>query len=522
MVMEMPSVEALRMVNITKVYLNGVVANHNINFSINRGEIHALSGENGAGKSTLMKILFGEEAPASGEIYVNGKKANIHSPLSAIRLGIGMVHQHFMLVPSLTVAENIVLGIEPRHGLSLDMKNAIQKTSEVAQKYNFMINPLDRVKDLTVGQKQKVEILKALIRGVNILILDEPTAVLTPQETAELFVQLKALRENGYSIIFISHKLHEVKELCSRITVIRHGEVMGVYNVDQVTEEEISKLMVGRDVVLTFDKKKISRQGAALKVKNLTILSESGKPSIDGISFTADKGEILGVAGVEGNGQEELSRALNALESFQSGSIEILGTEIRNFSVHRLRRLKIAHIPEDRMTMGTAGNMTIADNLIAGKLAGNRFSKLGCLRTKAITRFTEKMIDEYEISCQSGKANVESLSGGNIQKVVIARELSDQPQVLFADQPTRGVDVGGAEFIRKQLIRMRDAGGTVFLLSSDLDELLGISDALIVLFEGRIVAYFPDASKITEEELGRYMLGIAKQPPEQIQEAFHE
>jgi simple sugar transport system ATP-binding protein len=314
--------EALRLQNITKVYPNGVIANNGVTFSVNYGEIHALSGENGAGKTTLMKILFGEEEATDGEIYIDGEKVRITSPLMAIKMGIGLVHQHFMLVPSLTVAENMVLGIEPRHGLSIDVDETERLVKEASQKFNFSIDPNKKIRDLTVGQKQKVEILKALIRGAKILILDEPTAVLTPQETKELFIELKVLKEKGYTIIFISHKLNEVKELCDRITIIRHGRTMGVYNLSEISEQEISRLMVGRDVALEIIKKPPKPGKASIKVRDLKVIEESGKYSLKGISLTAHYGEIFGVAGVEGNGQLQLAEALTGLGSYQSGTSE--------------------------------------------------------------------------------------------------------------------------------------------------------------------------------------------------------
>ncbi|OQB23999.1 MAG: Galactose/methyl galactoside import ATP-binding protein MglA [Firmicutes bacterium ADurb.Bin182] len=517
------AVEALRMENITKVYPNGVIANKSVTFVVNQGEIHALSGENGAGKSTLMKILFGEEQPTSGTIFANGQKVNISSPTEAIRLGIGMVHQHFMLVPSLTVAENMMLGIEPRKGLKIDRKRAEKEVREISHKYNLPIEPNERVEDLTVGQKQKVEILKALLRGAKILILDEPTAVLTPQETRELFAELKTLRSNGYTIIFISHKLNEVKEFCDRITIIRRGQTMGVYPLSDISEQEISKLMVGRDVILKISKNKILPGAPAIKVRNLKILEESGRVRINNISFTVREGEILGVAGVEGNGQAQLVKALTGLGPYHSGSIELCGTDIRKKSVSDIRKLSVAHIPEDRMTIGIAPRLSVTENTVIDKTDNIRFfTRLGLSKSSEIREYGKKMVRDYHILCKTPDVSVESLSGGNIQKTVLARELSGGPKVIIADQPTRGVDVGATEFIRRQLIAMRDAGNSIFLITSDLNEVLGLSDGIIVLFEGEITAYLPDASNVTEEELGQYMLGIKRQSPEQISEVLHE
>lgn len=514
--------EALLMKNIVKVYSNGVMANKDVTLCVNQGEIHALSGENGAGKSTLMKILFGEEQATSGEIFINGEKVNITSPQMAIGLGIGMVHQHFMLVPSLSVTENMIMGVEPTKGVFIDKKYARQQVEEIGKKYNLYIDPDKKVADLTVGQKQKVEILKALFRGAKILILDEPTAVLTPQETAELFEELKHLRENGYTIIFISHKLNEVKELCDRITIIRRGVTMGVHNVADVSEEDISRLMVGRDVVLKIEKEPAQPGKPLLKVRDVKIADEFGAVHVNGVSFTLREGEILGIAGVEGNGQSQLINAITGMGHVSSGTIELTGENIAGSSVRRIRSLKLAHIPEDRMTSGVAANLSITENVIADKLGWKEFSNFGILKRKQIRAYGEQMVKDYQILCKNQDVEIGSLSGGNIQKGVVARELSCDPVVVVANQPTRGVDVGASEFIRQRLIDMRDKKKGVLLITSDLNEVLGLSDSLIVMYEGKIVAYISDVSSMTESELGTYMLGIQKQSEEQIKEALHE
>lgn len=513
--------EALRMENIVKVYPNGVVANNGIDFSINFGEIHALSGENGAGKSTLMKIIFGEEQPTSGDIYINGKKTEIASSQLAIKLGIGMVHQHFMLVSSLTVAENVILGSELKKGLLINRKEAMKQVGEIGEKFNLKIDPTKKISDLTVGQKQKVEILKALYRGAQILILDEPTAVLTPQETTELFEELKRLRDSGYTIIFISHKLNEVKELCDRITIIRHGKSMGVYHVSDVSEQDISNRMVGRDVILDIEKTPAKPGKPVIQVKNLMILCDTGKPCVNQLSFTLREGEILGVAGVEGNGQAELVEALNGLRKYNSGTIQICNTEIKDLSVSNIRALAVSHIPEDRMITGVAPSLSISENTLADKISNRKFSRFGFINKKKIKQYGFDMVKQYQILCKNPDVRIDSLSGGNIQKAVLARELSNDPKVIIADQPIRGVDVGATEFIHKRLIAMRDEGKAVLLISSDLNEVLGLSDSIVVLHEGQIVAYFPDASRITELQLGGYMLGIDKQSNEEIKEVLH-
>ena len=513
--------EILRLENIEKIYPNGVMANKGINFSVLEGEIHALSGENGAGKSTLMKIIFGEEQPSSGKIFIHGEEKVISSSEVAIDLGIGMVHQHFMLVPSLTVTENIILGMEPCKRGFIDMESACRRVEELSQKYNLLIDPKAKIRDLTVGQKQKVEILKILYRGAKLLIFDEPTAVLTPQETEELFVQLKTLKKAGYTIIFISHKLNEVKELCDRISIIRQGRFMGVFHVSDVTEQEISNLMVGREVLLTTEKEPAKPGNILLSVQNLSFYAESNKAILDKLSFDLREGEILGIAGVEGNGQRELVEALTGLLKYQEGSIKVLGKYIQKASVQEIRKLSVAHIPEDRMITGMAHSLSILENALSDKMDLPRFSKRGILKEKELKKYGEEITRDYQIFCKNPDVRIDSLSGGNIQKLVLARELSSSPKIIIANQPTRGVDVGATEFIRKRLIGMRDNGSCVLLISSDLNEILGLSDSLIVLHEGKIAAYFSDTSSISEKDLGAYMLGIKKQSETEIREAVH-
>ena len=513
--------EILRLENIEKIYPNGVMANKGINFSVLEGEIHALSGENGAGKSTLMKIIFGEEQPSSGKIFIHGEEKVISSSEVAIELGIGMVHQHFMLVPSLTVTENIILGMEPCKRGFIDMESACRRVEELSQKYNLLIDPKAKIRDLTVGQKQKVEILKILYRGAKLLIFDEPTAVLTPQETEELFVQLKTLKKAGYTIIFISHKLNEVKELCDRISIIRQGRFMGVFHVSDVTEQEISNLMVGREVLLTTEKEPAKPGNILLSVQNLSFYAESNKAILDKLSFDLREGEILGIAGVEGNGQRELVEALTGLLKYQEGSIKVQGKDIQKASVQEIRKLSVAHIPEDRMITGMAHSLSILENALSDKMNLPRFSKRGILKEKELKKYGEEITRDYQIFCKNPDVRIDSLSGGNIQKVVLARELSSSPKIIIANQPTRGVDVGATEFIRKRLIGMRDNGSCVLLISSDLNEILGLSDSLIVLHEGKIAAYFSDTSSISEKDLGAYMLGIQKQSETEIREAVH-
>ncbi|WP_243108725.1 ABC transporter ATP-binding protein [Clostridium rectalis] len=508
--------------NITKVYPNGMVANKNVNFSIKNGEIHALMGENGAGKSTLMKVLFGLETPEEGEIYLKGEKVKIDSPTTAIKYGIGMVHQHFMLVPSLTVAENMVLGIEPRKKGFIDFEKAISITEEISKKYNLIVDPKAKVADLPVGIKQKVEILKALLRGAKILILDEPTAVLTPQETKELFIQLNTLKENGHTIIFISHKLKEIKEICDRITIMRSGRSVGVHNVKDVSEEDISKLMVGRDVILKIEKEKSVPKEASLKVKNLNYLDETGKQVLKDINFNVRKGEILGIAGVEGNGQRELIEIITGLKNYNNGEIYIENTDIKNLSIKQIRQLGTSHISEDRMIYGAAGDASIKDNMISDRFDSKSLNNKGLLNMGKIHSMVNSLVKDFKVKCDDSSDPVKMLSGGNIQKVVVAREFSSEPKFLIANQPTRGIDVGAIEFIHKKIVELRDNKTAVLLVSADLNEVMELSDSLMVMYGGEIVAYFEDSSKVTEEELGTYMLGIKKQSPEEIRRAINE
>ena len=512
----------LVMENITKVYDNGVMANDNVCFSAEKGEIHAICGENGAGKSTLMKLLFGVEQPNQGRIIIRGEEVKLTSPLKAIEMGIGMVYQHFVLVPSLTIAENVMLGIEPKKGIRFDKDKAVELTRAICEKYNFDIDPLAKIEDISVGVKQKVEIIKALIRGAEILILDEPTAVLTPQETKELFEQLKLLREAGHTIIFISHKLNEVKYLCDRVTIIRHGRTMGTHNVADVTEADISRLMVGADVELTISKTEAKPKDAVLRVKNLVTYNEVGKKTLNGVSFTVREGEILGIAGVEGNGQRALINMITGFGEGGSGEVSINGKDIRSLNIKQLRQEGLVHVPEDRNVMGVAKNMSIRENLIADKISLPKYNKKVTLNDEAIDSDTEQWIKDFDVVCSGSEQPVGMLSGGNVQKVVVARELTSFTKLIVCDQPTRGIDVGATEFIRKRLVQKRDEGNAVLLVSADLGEVMNLSDKLIVMYGGEIVAYFPDVTDITEEDLGFYMLGIKRMTAEEIGGAYVE
>ena len=511
----------LLMENITKVYSNGFVANQDVFFSLKKGEIHALAGENGAGKSTLMKILFGEEVPDYGRILLNNEEVKIDNPMTAIRYGIGMVHQHFMLAPSLTVAENMIMGMEPKRLGLIDSEKAVKMCREVAEKYNFSVNPVAKVGSLPVGVKQKVEILKALLRGAKILILDEPTAVLTPQETDELFVQLKLLKENGHTIIFISHKLKEIKQICDRITILRHGKSMGEYEVKDLSEQDISKLMVGRDVVLKVDKGEVKRGERVLRVRDLCVQDDWGKAMVKKVSFDICKREILGVAGIEGNGQREIAEAVPGLIKHYNGNITVKNHDISKESIRKIRDLGLSHIPEDRMTYGVSADSSILDNIISNRFYKKEYNNSGMLKKKKIFEEVDRLINDYLVKCDGREQTVRMLSGGNIQKVVVARECSSQPDIIVVNQPTRGIDVGAIEFVRKHLVELRDMGAALLLISADLNEILELSDRLLVLCEGEIVAYFSKSSEVSEQELGEYMLGLKRMTNEQIGGAIY-
>ncbi len=513
----------VQMKGITKVYPNGIAANQGVDFNVMRGEIHALMGENGAGKSTLMKMLFGLEQPTEGEIIINGEKVSLSSPTVAISKGIGMVHQHFMLVPSLTVAENMVLGMEPKQGnkLFINYKKAVEITEEFSKRYNLFVDPHAKVRDIPVGMKQKVEILKALVRGAKILILDEPTAVLTTQETEELFKELIHLKEQGYTLIFISHKLNEIKQITDRLTIMRGGKSMGVHETATISKEEISRLMVGRDVVLTVEKEQAQPTDVVLSVHNMEYTNEWNKKMLDKISFDVRKGEILGIAGVEGNGQRELVDMLFNLNVPDGGSAKVNGKNILGRPQREIRDMGVTLIPEDRMTFGIAGAGTIEENLISDRAASKKYNKGILFNLNAMHEDSDQLIKDYRVLCKSRKQQVGMLSGGNIQKVVVAREFSSDPVLIIADQPTRGIDVGATEFIRKKLVELSREGAAVLLVSADLNEVMELSDSLIIMYNGKIAAYFEDTAVLNDTIMGEYMLGLKQQSIEEIGGVVH-
>ncbi|MEJ5200706.1 MAG: ABC transporter ATP-binding protein [Anaerolineales bacterium] len=507
----------VEMKNIVKIYPNGVVANNEVNFSVERGEIHALVGENGAGKTTLMKVLYGLEHPTSGQILIDGKPVHFHSPDDAIAAGIGMVHQNFMLVPSFTIAENIVLGKEPtRRGL-LDRAEAIRVTEELSHQYGLKVEADAIVETVNVGMRQRVEILKTLYRGAEILILDEPTAVLTPQETQDLFRAIRKLVSQGKTVIFITHKLREVKEISDRVTVMRNGKVMGTLPTAEATREGLARMMVGRDVFLEVNKPPVQRGRKVMEVQDVSYVSETGRSMLKGVSFNVYAGEILGVAGVEGNGQTELVEVLTGLRPAASGRVLIDGKDILNRTPREVRLAGVAHIPEDRLTNGLALTASINENVIVDRYYNKPFRKGLLIDYKQVNKLGDALIDEFDIRTPSGLVPVASLSGGNMQKVIVAREFSFNPNILIAAQPTRGIDVGATEFIRDQLVRKRTAGTGVLLVSADLAEVMSLSDRIIVMYEGEITGVFPNAQEVSEEELGLYMLGLKRQTPEEME-----
>lgn len=496
--------------DIHKIYPNGVHANRGISFSVLPGEIHALVGENGAGKSTLMKILYGLERPTRGTLLWRGEPIHISSPEMAIQRGIGMVHQNFMLVPSFTITENIVLNREPRRSLWLDRATANQQVTQLAADYGLAVTPNAQVSAVSVGMRQRVEILKALYRGAELFILDEPTAVLTPGETTDLFIALRKLVASGKTIIFITHKLREVREISDRVSVIRDGTLIGTVNTAQTSETELARMMVGRDVLTTIDKPPTYDSTAdRLVVRDLHSYSDTLKHAVRGVSFEVRSGEILGIAGVEGNGQTELIEALTGLRA-ATGSAQLNGQELLNQGARIVREAGISHIPEDRLKNGAALPESIEENLIVDRYRRSPVTVRGLLNPAHITAQARRLIDQFGVAAPGGKTPMKSLSGGNMQKVIIARELSSNPQVLIASQPTRGVDIGAIEFIHAKLIEARNQGMAILLVSAELSEVLKLSDRLLVMYEGRIAAELTDVPALTEAQVGLYMTGAAE------------
>lgn len=510
----------IEMKNIVKIYDNGVVANDGVNFTVNKGEIHALVGENGAGKSTLMKILYGIEQLTDGELIVDGKQVSFKSSMDAIDHRIGMVHQNFMLVPSFTVASNVVLGGEPLKNGLIDRDEVLHVTQQLSDRFGLFVQPDAVVDSVNVGQRQRVEILKTLYRKAEILILDEPTAVLTPQETQDLFNAIRTLVKQGKTVIFITHKLREVKEISDRVTVMRHGKMIGTVDTKDVTREQMANMMVGREVFLNITKPKMSRAEKRMEIKNISFISETGRPVLRDVSFNLYSGEILGIAGVEGNGQTELVEVLTGLKKSAGGKVFVKHENILDHSPREVRQKGIAHIPEDRLTNGVAVKASIDENLIVDRYFRKPYKKGVLLDYKLVEKKSDKLIEKFGILTPNGKLPVSSLSGGNMQKVIVAREFSSDPYVLIASQPTRGIDVGATEFVREQLVALRTAGCAVLVVSADLSEVMSLSDRIVTLYEGKITGVFPNAAEVSEEELGLYMLGIKHQTYEEMEKVL--
>jgi simple sugar transport system ATP-binding protein len=503
---------AVEMRRITKRYPR-VVANDRVDLEVREGEIHAIVGENGAGKSTLMKILYGLVAPDEGEILLGGRPLTSHRPSDAIRLGLGMVHQHFMLVDGLSVAENVVLGEEPlRNGVLLDEGAARERVGTLSREYGFELAPDERIENLSVGLEQRVEIVKVLYRGAKVLVLDEPTGVLTPQEVRELFAILRSLRESGKTIIFITHKLDEVIELADRVTVMRDGRVMGVVEASRTTKEELARMMVGRDVLLRVSRAETVPGEVVLSVSGLRAAGRKGTEVLAGVDLEVRRGEILGIAGVQGNGQTELIEVLTGLRRASAGRVTVSGVDATNRSPRAVRDLAVAHIPEDRQERGLVLEFTIAENLVLGRQRLAPYSRHGLLRLDVIADHARKLAREHDLRPGDPDVEASNLSGGNQQKLIVAREFDGSPVLLIAAQPTRGVDIGAIEFVHQSLLEMRDQGVAVLLVSAELSEILTLSDRIAVMYDGAVVATF-DSSEANEETLGVYMTGGGRERP---------
>ena len=495
----------LELRGITKTF-PGVVANDDIDLAFKRGEVHCLLGENGAGKTTLMNVVFGLHSPDQGEIVLDGRPVRISDPSVAIAHGIGMVHQHFMLVEPLTVAENVVIGAEPPSRLAFPMKEAIRRVRELSTRYGLKVDPLARIEELPLGARQRVEILKALYRDADILILDEPTAVLSPPEVEELYKVIESLRNSGKTVIFITHKLKETMAVSDRVTVLRDGRKIGTVDRDETSPEALARMMVGRDVVLRVTRKFKAPGKLRLKVVDLVVKGARGLPALRGVSFGVRQGQIYGIAGIEGNGQSELIEAITGLRKIESGDVLLDGESLKGKSPAQVLSAGLGHVPEDRLQRGLVSAFTVAENIILGYHRSSAFQHFGILKQSQIDERASELIDIYDIRTPGHATVVSHLSGGNQQKTVLARVLGSNPRALVASQPTRGVDVGATEFIHHQLLDLRDRGAAILLLSADLDEIRSLSDRIGVLYQGEISAERA-SDAWSEEELGLYMAG---------------
>ncbi|CAM4247467.1 ABC transporter ATP-binding protein [Paenibacillus alkaliterrae] len=492
----------LQMDSITKSY-GSVTANSNVHFSLRKGEIHALVGENGAGKTTLMRILYGMESPTSGEIQLNGKPVSLGSPADAIKHKIGMVHQHFMLFPTFTIAENIVIGREPSKGVGFDRKAAAAETERLGKQYGMLVDPWKKVAECSLGMQQRVEILKVLHQGAEVIILDEPTGVLTPLEVKELLIAIKGLAAQGKSFILISHKLQEIMEVADRITVLRDGKVTGTVEAKDTNVEDLSRLMVGRDLV-HISRNETNRGKLVLEVSNLSVNGAGAKALLREISFDVAEGEIVGIAGISGNGQSELIQSISGLLKPDKGMIKLLDHDVTGAPVGAIRACGLAHIPEDRYQWGVAKDATVTENGLMGH--ARKHQKYGVLSGSGIRRMVGEWVTRFGIKTGSLSTKAQFLSGGNLQKLIVARELAQKTPFLIAAEPTRGVDVGAMEIIHGELLNKRDERGAILLISSELTEILKLSDRILVMYEGQIAGEL-DASSATEEQISLLMAG---------------
>jgi ABC-type uncharacterized transport system ATPase subunit len=496
---------ALRAVNITKQFPE-TIANKNINFTLKKGEIHALLGENGAGKTTFMNILYGIYLPTDGEIFINGKSVDIKTPMDALKYGIGMIHQHFMLVDSLTVLENVILGMK-NQGFVVDRKKIKKRLMEISNTYGLDIEPDKKVWKLSVGQQQKVEIVKVLLRGANIFILDEPTAVLRPQETGPLFEILRKLKKDGKSIVFITHKLDEVIAVSDKISVLRKGELIHTVDKSEVTKEDLAKMMVGRAVLFNFEKKENKNEENIINAENINVYAENGVRVVDDVSIDVKKGEILGIAGISGNGQQELVQAIAGLRKTVNGNIVFNNINITNKTPRFIANCGINYIPADRIGMGLASDLSCIDNAILRNYYKKPILSKCVINYKKAKEYTDRIVDEFNVAVADINRPIKLLSGGNMQKLLFARELYEDPMLLIASYPSRGLDLASTEFVRKQMVNIRNEGKSVILISEDLDEIISISDRIAVMYQGRLIGVVK-SQDVDKNAIGLMMAGI--------------
>ncbi len=510
--------QAVEMRGIRKYFEStSVLACDDVTLTVSKGEVHALVGENGAGKTTLMSILYGLVPPDEGQILLHEKSVRIHHPNDAIRLGVGMVHQHFKLVPSFTIAQNIMLGIEPNQLGFINGVSEAENVRKLSESFGLPVNPNAQVADVSVGMQQRVEILKTLQRNAQILILDEPTAVLTPQEVRELYIVIRKLAESGRTIILITHKLLEVKDVADRVSVMRRGKMIGTHNVSEVSIRDMARMMVGREVILQVEKKPATPGDVVFKAENLLVAGSGGMPAVFGVSLDVRAGEILGIAGVSGNGQTELIEAIAGLRPIDGGHVSLLDKDITHAKVRERREGGMAHIPEDRMIMGLNLNTNLDENVVVTRYHKSPYSEHGMLQQKPTRKLAQQIVDAFQVRSARVGEGIRTLSGGNLQKVVLGRELDGNPKFIIANQPTRGLDVGSIEFVHKTLIQERDAGAAVLLVSVELDEIFALSDRIAVMFEGRIMGVL-SREEANEQDVGLLMAGSSLEAEHSTQE----